>query len=431
VPAVRVILVLSVEAATDLFAKAATGECAGQPASRRVRRFFAPEGRGASLTLHVAWRPHQTGPKLPMSESTTPTDTDEDSTAPSDSTTTSAAEQSPEADDRETTTDSDSTSAADSSPEREQSQDRVSSFTATIEARQFEQLLTAVGAVVEECRLHLDREGLSILAVDPANVAMIDLSLSAAAFETYEASGGVIGVSVDRLREIASMAGTTDQLHLELNSQTRKLHISVDGLEYTLALIDPASIRQEPDLPELEFGAEFTLGKGPLARGIKAADMVADEVLFSVNEAADQVVIEAGGDTDHVLFELDTDEDLIALDIMADSIDASDKEVRAEAAESEGGEPTGADSNETVDVASEETEHAETGDAAHDTSDSDDTSSISSLFNLEYLKGFRTPIPIDTAVTIELGEDLPATLTFDIAEATGRVQYMLAPRIKT
>ena len=378
-----------------------------------------------------------------MSESTTSTDTetDENSTTPPDATTATTAEHPPEAGDGEPTTDSDSTSAADSPPEREKGEDHVSSFTATVEARRFKQLLTAVGAVVEECRLHLDPEGLSIIAVDPANVVMIDLTFSAAAFETYEASGGVIGVSVDRLREVVSMAGTTDQLHLELNSQTRKLHIFVDGLEYTLALIDPASIRQEPDLPELEFGAEFSLGKAPLARGIKAADMVADEVLFSVNEADDQVVIKADGDTDHVQFELGTDEDLIALEIRTDGLDSSDNEDtendRSEGSES--GEPTEADPDGTVDAATEETERVEAADTAASGGGSDidgdgaagTGSSIASLFNLEYLKRFRSPIPNDTAVTIELGDDLPATLTFDIAEATGRVQYMLAPRINT
>jgi proliferating cell nuclear antigen len=109
------------------------------------------------------------------------------------------------------------------------------SFTATIEAGRCKQLLTAVGAVVEECRLHLDADGLSIKAVDPANVAMLDLHLSAAAFETYSASGGVIGVSITRPREAVKMAGTSDEIDFELNPDTRKLHTFIDELEHTRA----------------------------------------------------------------------------------------------------------------------------------------------------------------------------------------------------
>src|SRR5699024_12344154 len=85
---------------------------------------------------------------------------------------------------------------------------------------------------------------------DPANVGMVDLTLSADAFESYEADGGVIGVDLSRLQDIASMAGNDDLVHLELDEETRKPHISIDELRYTPALIQPQSVRQPPDVPE-------------------------------------------------------------------------------------------------------------------------------------------------------------------------------------
>ncbi|OTE98882.1 DNA polymerase sliding clamp, partial [Halorubrum sp. SD612] len=123
-------------------------------------------------------------------------------------------------------------------------------FKAIVGASTFQDALDSVSVLVDECKIRLNEEELSIRAVDPANVGMVDLTLEAAAFESYEADGGVIGVNLARLEDIAGMANSGDLIHLELDEETRKLHIEIDGLSYTLALIDPDSIRQEPDIPD-------------------------------------------------------------------------------------------------------------------------------------------------------------------------------------
>ena len=274
-----------------------------------------------------------------------------------------------------------------------------SGFTATIKVRRFKRLLRAVSAVVEECRIHLEPENLVIRAVDGANAAMIDLLASAEVFEFYDASGGVIGADTGRLYEVARMADASDHLHLRLDQETRKLHVRIKELEYTLGLIDPDTIRQEPDLPELELAAELTPSKDEFARTVKAADMVADETLFSVDEVEEQFVVEANGDTDTMRYELGVDE-LAALHTAIDQ-----------------------------DAESQEQDEDETK------GDSDESERepgvVASVFSLDYLKQLRTPIPNDAAVTIEIGEDLPATIAFDIADGIGHIQYMLAPRIRT
>ena len=176
----------------------------------------------------------------------------------------------------------------DDDPEDEQD----SGFYATIEARRFKRLLRAVSAVVEECRLQLEPEGLVVQAVDGANVVIIDLSASAEVLEFYDATGGAIGADTGRLYEIARIADASDHLHLCLDQETRKLHVRIKELEYTLALIDPDTIRQGPDLPRLEFAAELTLPKEEFSRAVKAADMVANETVFSVDEVEEQFVVE-------------------------------------------------------------------------------------------------------------------------------------------
>jgi proliferating cell nuclear antigen len=245
-------------------------------------------------------------------------------------------------------------------------------FNAIVSADTLTATLDSVGVLVEECKIHLEEDGFEIRAVDPANVGMVDLSLSATAFESYEADGGVIGVNLSRLEDIASMADAGQLVHLELDEETRKLHISIDGLEYTLALIDPDSIRQEPDIPDLDLSSEIVMEGADIDRSVKASDMVSDHIALGVDAGDEQFYVDAEGDTDDVHLEL-TAEDLIDL---------------------------------------------QAGDAH-------------SLFSLDYLKDMNKAIPNDAEVTVELGQEFPVKIHFAIAEGEGQVTYMLAPRIQS
>ena len=245
-------------------------------------------------------------------------------------------------------------------------------FKAIVGASTLQDALDSVSVLVDECKIRLNVEEFSIRAVDPANVGMVDLTLEAAAFESYEADGGVIGVNLARLEDIAGMANSGDLIHLELDEETRKLHIEVDGLSYTLALIDPDSIRQEPDIPDLDLAAEIVVEGAQIDRGIKAADMVSDHIRLRVDETDEAFFIEAEGDTDDVDLEL-AREDLIALT----------------------------------------------------------AGPADSLFSLDYLKDMNKAIPGDAEVTIELGEEFSVKLHYGFAEGLGQVTFMLAPRIQS
>ena len=54
-----------------------------------------------------------------------------------------------------------------------------------------------------------------------------------------------------------------------------------------------------------------------------------------------------------------------------------------------------------------------------------------SLFSLDYLKDMNKAIPNDAEVRVELGEEFPVKMHFDIAEGQGSVTYMLAPRVQS
>ncbi|WP_424017361.1 DNA polymerase sliding clamp [Halorientalis pallida] len=245
-------------------------------------------------------------------------------------------------------------------------------FNAIVSADTLRATLDSVSVLVDECKIHLTDEGIEIRAVDPANVGMVDLRLDASAFESYETDGGIIGVNLSRLEEFAGMADAGQLIQLELDEETRKLHVQIDGLEGTLALIDPDSIRQEPDLPDLDLPATVVLEGKDINRAVTAADMVSDHIALGVDADEEVFYVDAEGDTDDVHFELGRDDliDLVAGD-------------------------------------------------AH------------SLFSLDYLKDMNKAIPKDAEIEMELGEEFPVKMHFDIAEGDGTVTYMLAPRIQS
>lgn len=235
----------------------------------------------------------------------------------------------------------------------------------------FQDAFEPLATIVNECKLRFDEDGLSARACDPANVAMCDVSLPQRAFESYEADGGVIGINLDRLQDVLSMGDKGDLVHLELNEETRKLHIEIGELSYTLALIDPDSIRKEPDIPDLDLPAEVAFEGSELARGVTATDLVGDHVSLSADPDEQTFVVSAEGDTDDVDLVLGNEE------LVTGDVDES----------------------------------------------------AESLFSLDYLEDMARPIGSDVIVSFKLGTEMPVKFRYTNGQAS--VQHLLAPRIQS
>jgi len=245
-------------------------------------------------------------------------------------------------------------------------------FNATITGERLNSLIDSVTVLVDECKIQLSPNGISIRAVDPANVGMVESKLGKSAFETFNSNEGVIGVDLLRLEDIAGMAKDSDIISLTLDEETRKLLIEFDGLKYTLSLIDPDSIRQEPDIPDLDLPSSTVIEGHQLNRFVTASDMVSDHLTLGVNESDKEFFVEAQGDTDDVEITLDQD----------DVIDMTAGEAK-------------------------------------------------SMFSLDYYKDMNKAIPKDAEVTIELGEEFPVKMYYSTSDGECDVTYMLAPRIQS
>jgi len=234
--------------------------------------------------------------------------------------------------------------------------------------------IAALRTIVDESKLRFDDGGLRSRAVDAANVAMVDVGVPGSAFERLDVGDETtLGINLETLADVLSMAESGDDLIAELNAETKKLELSFPntGLEYTCALIDPDTIRQEPDIPDLDLGGEYVVPGRAIDRGLNAADLVSDHIRFE-GVADDTLRLSADGDTDTVDLEID--------DALID------------------GELAGDDQTE-------------------------------SIFSLEYLTDITRPIGSDSAVSIDLGSEMPVKLHFGMGDDIN-VSAMVAPRIQ-
>lgn len=236
-----------------------------------------------------------------------------------------------------------------------------------------------INCVVNEARIHIEEDRLWARAVDPANVAMVESTLREEAFESFDAEPGdsdltTLGINTKKLKDILQLGGRSDTTTLRLDTETHRLNLSVGATSYDLALIDAASIRDEPDLPDLDLPAEVVVEWRFVEQGINAADMVSDHAQFHADPEG-ALGLYAYGDTDNTVTELVS---------QLESFSMSGEDV------------------------------AET------------------LISLDYLTNVGYGIPDDeTVVTLNVGEEFPVELEFDNADKTMRTRYMIAPRINS
>jgi proliferating cell nuclear antigen len=242
-------------------------------------------------------------------------------------------------------------------------------FKATIKGDKLKETVSALTALVDETKLNITEKGITARSVDAANVAMVAMELTQDAFETYAGTEGSIGLNLVKLESALEMVDKEDVVGLELDETSHKLKIEFGGITFTHSLLDPSTLRKEPNIPALNLPIEVSINGLDFKTGLKASEKVADYVRMGM--ADDTFKISAEGDTDAV--------DYV---IPADRL----KVVKA--------------------------------------------ADATSLFSLDYLTKIKKVAEKATDVTLILGKDFPVKIKFPLAEETGTIEYMIAPRVE-
>ena len=157
---------------------------------------------------------------------------------------------------------------------------------ATITQDRLSDWLGGPKALEEECKLDMSDDGFYVTVVDKANVAYIWTTLSPTAFESYDFGDDekkVYGLSINKLSNAIGIANSDDLVHLLLDDE-HSMRVNAGGVGFDHAGINPDTIRQRPEIPEIDYTT--ILENVPienLKRGVKACDMVSDHLQFTVD----------------------------------------------------------------------------------------------------------------------------------------------------
>ncbi len=146
--------------------------------------------------------------------------------------------------------------------------------------------------LVTEVKIKVNEFGMSITAMDPANVAMVGFKLPKSSFSQFETDDEILGINLDNLKQILKRCGSGSFLILEKKGNLLGIQIQ-DRIKrnFTLSLIEIEG--EDKEMPSLEFSSRVELNSIDLIASIEDCVVVADSCSFVIEEG--KFIIEAKG----------------------------------------------------------------------------------------------------------------------------------------
>ncbi len=157
----------------------------------------------------------------------------------------------------------------------------------------FSDIVTIISELVTEVRMKINSEGISLTAIDPANVAMIYFKIPAALFSEFQVEKAEeIGINLDNLKAVLRRCSPGSSLILERFENILKLGIH-DRIkrDFSLMLIDIEA--EEKSLPEWEFNSVVHINSDALVEVIEDCTVVSDACTFIAEP--NKFIVEAHG----------------------------------------------------------------------------------------------------------------------------------------
>jgi proliferating cell nuclear antigen len=171
-------------------------------------------------------------------------------------------------------------------------------------------VIALLSELVLEVKIKVNKQGLEIVAIDPANVALVELKIPSSAFSKFEVDKNEeLGINLEDFKQILRRAPLTSALILEKEDNSLKVEIEEKTKrKFSLALINIDS--EEKKVPELSFLSKIELDSNTFSEIINDAAIVADSCSFTA--LPDLFVVEAKGTLHRSRTELSGDEAKIA-----------------------------------------------------------------------------------------------------------------------
>lgn len=156
----------------------------------------------------------------------------------------------------------------------------------------FQKSVNAISSFISEGNFHFSANGVSLKAIDPSQIVLVNYNVSKSAFDKYEVEPNFIGVDMGELEKIMQRALPNDRMQLELSES--EMHLKFEGdlsRSFKLPLIDVSD--EEVNIPAPKFDAKVSINARILKEALKDASLFGSSVVLRAK--GKQFSIEARG----------------------------------------------------------------------------------------------------------------------------------------
>lgn len=151
-----------------------------------------------------------------------------------------------------------------------------------------------ISEIVTDVRIRVTEFGMSITAMDPANVSMLNFKIPKSSFSQFETGNEVLGVNLDNLKQVLRRCGSGSSLIVEKKANMLSIQIQ-DRIRrnFTLNLIEIESeeINFDEKTSRMNFSAFVEINSVDLMASVEDCAVVSDASTFAIRDG--KFVIEA------------------------------------------------------------------------------------------------------------------------------------------
>ncbi|MBS3136106.1 proliferating cell nuclear antigen (pcna) [Candidatus Woesearchaeota archaeon] len=169
--------------------------------------------------------------------------------------------------------------------------------------------ISIISDLVNEARFKVTKNSLELIAMDPANVAMVLFKLLSSAFVEYELKQDTeIAINLSNLKQVLKRAKSNDSVTLEMEASKLKIQLKSNTTRtFNLPIIEIEE--REQKVPELKFPVSISMPCDRLNEAVEDASIVAESMTFEAETG--KINISADGDLSQVKIEILQDENTI------------------------------------------------------------------------------------------------------------------------
>ena len=160
----------------------------------------------------------------------------------------------------------------------------IKTFKITLaEPKLLKESIVIVSDLLQEVNLKVKPDSIELVAMDPANVAMVVLRLFNSVFTEYNVEQEMtLGLNLSNLKQILKRAGPSDILTLEFEENMLKLRLlGKTDRTFKMPIIDLEE--KEQKIPELKFPIKIITNSAILSEAIEDVSIVSEAASFTAD----------------------------------------------------------------------------------------------------------------------------------------------------